>query len=151
MPGSAALSAITARLLGLLPTWFGIPESNRQYVATANTLPGFVACVGDDAIGVLIHQRHFPNAAEIHLFAVDPAWHRRGVGTALLDALESVLRADGVSLLQVKTLGPSHPDEGYTRTRKFYRAVGFQPLEEIHGLWDPGNPCLIMVKQLHGT
>jgi len=25
--------------------------------------------------------------------------------------------------------------------------MGFQPLEEIAGLW-PGNPCLIMIKTL---
>ena len=55
--------------------------------------------------------------------------------------------ADGVRLLQVKTLGPSDPDEGYRRTRRFYQAVGFEPLEELVGLW-PGNPCLIMVKVL---
>lgn len=48
-------------------------------------------------------------------------------------------------MLQVKTLGARHPDEGYARTRAFYRAVGFLPLEETDDLW-PGNPCLIMVK-----
>jgi hypothetical protein len=26
--------------------------------------------------------------------------------------------------------------------------MGFRPLEEIHGLWDPGSPCLLMVKAL---
>ena len=53
-----------------------------------------------------------------------------------------------MEFLQVKTLGPSRPDEGYERTREFYAAMGFTPLEEIHGLWDPGNPCLIMIKHL---
>lgn len=62
-------------------------------------------------------------------------------------ALESDLVADGVQFLQVKTLGPAHPDEGYGRTRQFYASAGFRPLEEIHGLW-PGNPCLIMIKSL---
>jgi hypothetical protein len=27
-------------------------------------------------------------------------------------------------------------------------AVGFTPLEELHGVWDPENPCLIMIKHL---
>jgi hypothetical protein len=45
------------------------------------------------------------------------------------------------------TLGPSCPDEGYTRTRGFYEARGFVGLEELHDLWDE-NPCLIMVKRL---
>jgi hypothetical protein len=52
-----------------------------------------------------------------------------------------------VEYLQVKTLGPSWPDPGYERTRRFYEARGFVPLEEIHGLWEH-NPCLILVKRL---
>ncbi len=81
--------------------------------------------------------------------AVDPAEHRHGAGRALVTALERDLIADGVRLLQVKTLGPSRPDAGYARTRKFYQAMGFEPVEEITGLW-PENPCLIMVKPLGG-
>ncbi len=50
--------------------------------------------------------------------------------------------------LQVKTLGPSHPDEHYARTRRFYESRGFRPLEEIDSIWDETNPCLIMVKRI---
>ena len=143
------------RLLRSLPGWFGIESANAAYVAAAQTLPTYLAWPGTGhgpgtesrPVGVLLADRHFPAAAEIHLLAVDPAHHRRGVGRALIDALEHDLVADGVRLLQVKTLGPSDPDEGYRRTRRFYQAVGFEPLEELVGLW-PGNPCLIMVKVL---
>jgi hypothetical protein len=55
--------------------------------------------------------------------------------------------ADSVPFLQVKTQGPGYPDAGYEKTRQFYAGIGFQPLEEIHGLW-PGLPCLIMIKYL---
>jgi coenzyme F420-0:L-glutamate ligase/coenzyme F420-1:gamma-L-glutamate ligase len=48
----------------------------------------------------------------------------------------------------VKTLGPSRPDPGYDATRTFYEAVGFVALEELHGLWDEGNPTLILVKDV---
>ena len=99
--------------------------------------------------GALLAARHYPGAAEIYLMAVDPAVHRRGAGRALVAALEADLIADGVEFLQVKTLGPAYQDAGYERTRRFYAAVGFQPLEQIHGLW-PGNPCLIMIKSLRG-
>jgi hypothetical protein len=44
-------------------------------------------------------------------------------------------------------LGPSHPDVGYRKTRAFYEALGFEPLEELTDLWE-GNPCLVMVKVL---
>jgi GNAT superfamily N-acetyltransferase len=73
--------------------------------------------------------------------------HRRGIGRALVGALEADLIAGGVELLQVKTLGPSLPDASYDQTRRFYLHMGFRPLEEIRDLW-PGNPCLIMVKVL---
>jgi GNAT superfamily N-acetyltransferase len=74
-------------------------------------------------------------------------WHRRGIGRALVAALEADLIAVGVKFLQVKTLGPSSPDPGYERTRQFYASAGFEPLEETADLW-PGNPCLIMIKAL---
>jgi GNAT superfamily N-acetyltransferase len=140
------------RLLRLVPTWFGIEQSNAAYVAAARTLPTYLAWPGDQPgtgqpAGVLLAARHFPQSAEIHLMAVDPAVHRRGVGRALVTALEADLAADGVQFLQVKTLGPSHPDAGYQLTRKFYLAMGFVPLEELPELW-PGNPCLIMIKSL---
>jgi GNAT superfamily N-acetyltransferase len=146
------------RLLRALPQWFGIEASNAAYVEDARRLPACLAWPataptrpdGGDAgaAGVLLLERHFPGAAEICLLLVDPAYHRQGAGRALVAAAQASLVSDGVEFLQVKTLGPSHPDEGYQRTRKFYAAVGFTPLEEIHGLWDPENPCLIMIKHL---
>ena len=145
------------RLLRSLPDWFGIESAIVEYVEMARELPTYLAWPsaapqareGKRApVGVLLAARHFPGAAEIYLMAVEPATHRRGVGRGLVEALEADLIADGVELLQVKTLGPSRPDAGYDQTRQFYAAMGFRPLEEIHGLW-PENPCLIMVKLLH--
>ncbi|MFN8149405.1 MAG: hypothetical protein U0R76_18285 [Candidatus Nanopelagicales bacterium] len=61
--------------------------------------------------------------------------------------VDDALRADGVRLLEVKTQGPSRPDEHYAATLAFYRALGYEPLEELLDYW-PGNPCLILVKPL---
>ena len=140
------------RLLRLLPGWFGIESSVLEYVAEARTRPAYQAWPDPgtgaaEPSGVLLASRHFPAAAEIYLMAVDPAWHRRGAGRALVTALEADLVAEGVEFLQVKTQGPARPDAGYAKTRQFYAGVGFQPLEEIYGLW-PGLPCLIMIKSL---
>jgi GNAT superfamily N-acetyltransferase len=140
-----------ARLLRLLPGWFGIEASNAEYVESARAMPAYLAWPAGtpDAppSGVLLATRHYPGAAEIFLMAVDPGRHRDGAGRALVAALEADLIADGAAFLQVKTQGPAHPDPGYRKTRQFYAAVGFQPLEELHGLW-PGLPCLIMIKYL---
>jgi ribosomal protein S18 acetylase RimI-like enzyme len=140
-----------ARLLRLLPAWFGIESANAHYVETARTVPAYLAWPAADpaapAAGVLLPRQHFPVSAEIYLMAVDPAWHRHGAGRALVSALEADLAAAGTRFLQVKTSGPSHPDPGYALTRKFYAGVGFEPLEEIPDLW-PENPTLIMIKTL---
>jgi GNAT superfamily N-acetyltransferase len=140
------------RLLRMLPGWFGIESSVLEYVAASRTLPAYLAWPdGRQATqpsGVLLAVRHFPASAEIYLMAVDPAWHRRGAGRALVAAVEADLNPQGVEFLQVKTQGPARPDAGYEKTRQFYADVGFRPLEEIHGLW-PGIPCLIMIKSLH--
>ena len=52
-------------------------------------------------------------------------------------------------MLEVKTLGPSHPDPGYARTRRVYEKMGFLALEETD-LWGEDTPCLIMGKPLGG-
>ncbi|MFF4650403.1 GNAT family N-acetyltransferase [Streptomyces sp. NPDC001380] len=145
VPASADLAGIASRLINQLPAWFAIPEANAEYVESATRLPGLVAQAGTDCVGVLLHRRHFTESAEIHLMAVAPAWHRQGVGRALVDVLVADLKEDDCQVLQVKTLGASHPDPGYARTRAFYRSLGFLPLEETNDL-SPGTPCLIMAK-----
>lgn len=141
--------AAVERLLRALPGWFGIEDSIVSYVEDAAAMTTYLASPDDrgEPVGVLLAVRHFPAAAEIHLMAVAPGHHRRGVGRAMITALEADLAADGVRFLQVKTLGPSRPNPEYDRTREFYAAVGFTPLEEHADLW-PGNPCLVMVKTI---
>lgn len=136
------------RLLRGLPEWFGLDEANAAYVEAARTMPTVLAHLNGEVVGVLLWHRHFPTTAEVHLMAVNPDRHRRGIGTALLQRAEEELRADGVRYLQVKTLGPSRPDPEYDRTRRFYEARGFEPLEEMLDVWPEDNPMLILIKSL---
>jgi GNAT superfamily N-acetyltransferase len=80
--------------------------------------------------------------------AVHPAHHRQGIGRLLLNRLEEEARAQGASLLHVKTLGPSSPDAAYARTRAFYQAMGFIPLLETTAFWGEVDPTLVLVKPL---
>jgi hypothetical protein len=66
----------------------------------------------------------------------------------MLQHLESELARRGVEFLQVKTLSASRPDVGYDKTRAFYLAYGFRPLEEFPLLWDSANPALQLVKSV---
>lgn len=136
-------SRLCESVLRDLPEWFGIEEATTAYIRTVADLPTFG--VDDDAI--LSLKLHNPQAAEVYVMGVRRTRHRHGLGTALLRAAEAYLSARGVEYLQVKTLGSSDPDAGYARTRRFYEARGFVPLEELHDLWEQ-NPCLIMVKHL---
>jgi len=137
---------VTRHILSALPTWFGIPESVDDYVATADRSPTIIASLGSTDVGVTTIVRHSEHAAEVFVMGVLPAYHRRGIGQAMLKHAEDTLSRDGVEFLQVKTLSPRHPDEGYKRTRAFYLAYGFRPLEEFPRLWSPDQPALQLVK-----
>jgi len=141
---AAERSRICERVLRDLPDWFGFEDVNAAYVRDVAGLPTFA--VGDDAFLAL--RVHNSRAAELYVMGVRRERHGQGLGTALVAAAETYLRERAVEYLQVKTLGPSYPDEGYARTRWFYESRGFVPLEEIHGLWETDNPCLLMVKRL---
>lgn len=135
-------------ILRALPDWFGIEEATRQYVEDTAVFPTFLAFHTHHPVGFLTLKQHTPYAAEIHVMAVLPDWHRHGVGRALLAASEAYLRSQHVEFLQVKTLSAMDPDEGYGRTRQFYLAVGFRPLQEFPLLWGEDNPCLQLIKYL---
>lgn len=137
-----------ARLLATVPEWFGIPEANQEYIDAARVKETWT--VRDDdgrVVGVTLLDRHYPWAVDVYLTVVDRAHHGTGVGTAMIDAVVEECRRSGVKLLQVKTLGESHPDEGYARTRHFYKKMGFLELEETD-LWGEQTPCLIMVRPI---
>lgn len=134
-------------MLRSLPEWFGVESALLEYVQQAQVLPTYAARYDGHTIGICIVKFHTQHAAEISLVAVDPAWHRRGVGRALMETVERDLTQKGVEFVQVKTLGPSYPSGEFDGTRLFYEAIGYRHLEEIHGLW-PDNPCLILIKRL---
>jgi len=146
VPGGSGM--LCSQILATLPSWFGIEEVNRHYAEVAERSPAIVASVAGQDIGLLVLVRHSRSAAEIHLIAVRPEWHRQGVGRLLVERAEESLAGEGVEFLQVKTLSDRDPDVGYQKTRAFYAACGFRPLEELPTLWGPANPALQLVKAL---
>jgi GNAT superfamily N-acetyltransferase len=79
-----------------------------------------------------------------------PSRHRQGTGRRLIERAEQFCAERGMKFLTVKTLADIHPDEGYAKTRAFYRAMGFTPLEVFPLYWDESNPCLFMAKGING-
>lgn len=136
------------QILRSLPEYFGIEEALVQYLDDIKDLLTFHARVNAQAVGFLSISRHAPESAEIHVMGIIPQEHRKGIGSALVKSAEAYLRQQGAILFQVKTLGEAHPDENYKKTRCFYRAMGFLPLEEIPDFWGQDLPTLFMVKPL---
>jgi ribosomal protein S18 acetylase RimI-like enzyme len=111
----------------------------------------FVAEADDGTVlGFLTLMKGSDGTAEISWMGVQPHQRRRGVGTALVNAAEAQLQAEGVTILRVRTLADTVKYEPYEATRSFYRAVGFVHYETIdpYPEWGPGNPCAIYVKEL---
>jgi ribosomal protein S18 acetylase RimI-like enzyme len=140
--------AACGAILESLPNWFGIPDSNRAYIASLTELPAFVARSQARIVGFVAIAQHYPHSAEIHVIAVAPELHRHGVGCLLVREAEAWLRARGVVWLHVKTRGPSKPDPFYAKTQQFYEAMGSTPLFETTAFWGERDPTLLLVKCL---
>ena len=136
------------KILRALPDWFGIEESLLQYVKDANIMPTMLAKVDDVVVGFITIKKHFSDSAEIHCMGILPQYHRKGIGKLLIEELENHLNSDGIKILQVKTVSANRECNAYAKTRDFYKAVGFIPLEVFPTFWDKANPCLVLVKQI---
>jgi GNAT superfamily N-acetyltransferase len=163
-PAAAAAAALTLRkyaagdapacreLMAGLSNWFAIPAATEAYLADLARLPTWVATLGAErrVAGFISLTAPQPRAFEVHVLAVARDLHGRGVGRALMSLAEHCAAELGARFLQVKTLGPSHADPFYQKTRRFYAHLGYEPLFETDKLWGDGNPTLILVKALDG-
>lgn len=135
-------------ILRALPEWFGIESAIVEYVRDMDPMPTFVALDEGTVAGFIALHRHFEHSAEMHVLGLHPAYHRQGIGRRLVAACEEWLAQQGVEFVQVKTVGPSRDCPAYAQTRSFYLAMGYRMLEEFPTLWDPSNPCLVLVKHI---
>ena len=112
--------------------------------------PAWVAEDDGVVIGFVLAPRRFSRAAEITFAAVLPARRDQGVGTALVGHALEALAADGVVMVEVKTLDASADYEPYVATRAFWERCGFVQIDCIDPLpgWQPGNPSAIYARAL---
>ena len=136
------------KILRALPDWFGIEKSTIQYIKDANTMPTMVVKDKNNVIGFLTIKKHFSETVEIHCMGILPQYHRKGIGKLLIKELGIYLKNNGYKILQVKTISEDSNCKFYSKTREFYKSVGFIPLEVFPELWDESNPCLQLVKQI---
>ena len=140
---------VVEELLRGLPEWFGHEAAILAYAERAGHHPTFTAVEDGRRLGVLVLRAHSAVTAEMDVLAVHRDHHRRGIGSALVAAVEADLRGRGADYLQVKTLGSSRPSPEYELTRRFYLALGYTPIEEFAAgtVWED-DPCLLLVKHL---
>ncbi len=141
-------SEICESVIRSLPEWFGIEKAIVDFIEGVKDKLFLAVYVKSIPVGFISIKEHNEFTSEIYVLGIVKELHGRGIGKRLFGAVEKRLRQQGKKFVSVKTLSGSHPDENYKRTREFYRAVGFYPLEEFPTLWDEDNPCLIMVKNL---
>ncbi len=143
--------AVCRTVLAALPEWFGIPEATEEYCRESAKHLMAAAFRGPEALGFACAKLNNASTAELYVMGVRPESHRRGLGRRLVERLADELLAGhpGLRHLLVKTLDASRENEEYARTRRFYEAIGFLPLDVIPEIWGPENPCLLLVKDLH--
>jgi GNAT superfamily N-acetyltransferase len=133
------IEALTQRL----PQWFAQSDANLHYAEQAELLDGWVARIDGQPAGLLLLKRHSPASAEIYWLGVDPDRHRRGIGRALIEAVERRLKDEQARFLFVMTLHPDVDYEPYRRTRAFYGRLGFSlALSTHHGPVGPSRDPL---------
>lgn len=138
-------SDICSRILKALPGWFGNLQAVKDYTKKVADMPFYACCFGGTAVGFAAIKVHNPDTAELCVMGVIKEYQRMGIGKMLVEECIAYCRRHNHSFLTVKTLADLSPDEGYARTRAFYRASGFRPLEVFTEIWDEKNPCLFMV------
>ncbi len=83
---------------------------------------GFAAGTLQDRAGVM--------HGFVKMLAVDPKWQRRGIGSALLQSLESALRAGGAKVVRPGESAPNYLTPGtdvrYTRAVVFFESKGYE-------------------------
>jgi len=111
--------------------------------------------VADDgaAAGFVVVDRRSSAAAEILWAAVHPARRGAGVGTILIDHVLDALAAEGVLLVEAKTLDRAAGYPPYEATRAFWERRGFVQVDSIDPMpgWQPGSPCALYVAALGTT
>ena len=87
---------------------------------------GWLAFLDGEAVGLMncfagVSTFRARPLLNIHDITVDPRYHRRGVGSALLAALDEVVRSEGYCKITLEVL------EGNIAATQAYRKAGFVP------------------------
>lgn len=141
-------SFICEKILRDLPDWFGVEASIIDYTKNVTTMPFFAVYSDDNPGGFAALKIHNSHTAEIYVMGILEKYHRQGIGSKLIKFCENFCVQNRIEFLTVKTLDKSCESDSYRKTRQFYEAMKFRPLEVFPYFWDEQNPCLFMAKYI---
>lgn len=138
-------------VIATLPYHFGNKQGRAECARAVRASEGLVASDAGEVVGFLTVKHHFAESTEITWMAVRADRRAEGIGRALIERLSRDARASGRRILLVNTLSAAYDEgdveDGYERTRRFYRSAGFVPAMELPNLW-PDSPALLLVMPL---
>jgi ribosomal protein S18 acetylase RimI-like enzyme len=114
-------------------------SGNREYA-------GLVAELHGRVVGVLAYGETPMTVGTYDLYwiASDPDLRRRGIGAALLQAMEADLRRRGARLVRIETSGTP----AYDATRAFYERFQFGETARLPDFYRPGDDLVIFTRRL---
>lgn len=112
-----------------LPEWFTKNGISHMQI-DLKFQKGFIAVYESKIIGFLSFIT-IEGEGQMGWMGVQPEFHRKGIGRMLVNKLIIELKEVGVKTLKVYTLGDSVEYEPYSRTRAFYRGVGFREFQKF--------------------
>jgi [ribosomal protein S18]-alanine N-acetyltransferase len=102
----------------------------------------WIAEENQEIVGFVIGDREGKGAAHIVTIDVVEGRRRRGVGKALMDAVEAWATRQGLRLIHLETA------ESNRAAQAFYQARGYRKLETIEDYYADGEAAWVMVKSL---
>lgn len=138
LPAAAAVIAA-----GEIFQRYGVDQERAARSLRDSASHALVARVGDAVIGVAIFRidGRLPIPAYLQTLAVQPGWRSRGVGKALLRAVEERVFATGPNLFLYCT-------EDNLGARRFYEREGYQVVGTVPDLLLPGRTEVLYRKTL---
>jgi aminoglycoside 6'-N-acetyltransferase I len=168
----AQAAGILRRALAHMPSAFDGPgeaEAEVALTATDRDRRGWAALDGGTVVGWIGAIAVYSHGWELHPLAVDPASQGRGVGAALVAALEAAARAAGVLTVYLGTdddyggtslfgrdlfpgaIGKAASVEVTTRHPiGFYRRLGYEVVGVMPDVNGAGRPDIYMAKRVGG-
>jgi len=142
--------AVAARMFEPADVGF-LGEMLGEHQATDEGREGWLVARAED--GTVLGATHFapePFADRmwnLYFIAVDPRWHGRGLGQALMAEVESRLRCRGSDVARTLIVETSSTDQ-YERTRRFYEQLGYVEEARIRQFYGPEDHKVVFWKQL---